>query len=80
MNNDAHHSGKVHSTHGFTRASATHGRYTQKHSHKEQHSCTAQSQPQEHSTGTHGVTATEHTTIQDLLNNGEHNTNTDTGG
>ena len=39
-----------------------------------------QSQPQKHSTGTHGVTATEYTTIQILLNNGEHNTNTDTGG
>ena len=79
MNTEAHHSGKGHSTHGFTRASVTHGRYTQKHNHKAQHSYT-QSQLQKHSTGTHGVTATEHNTIQNLLNNGEHNTNTDTGG
>ena len=40
MNTDVHHSGKAHSTHGFTRDSATHGRYTQKHNHKAQHSCT----------------------------------------
>ena len=31
------HRGKAHSTHGFTRASATHGRYTQRHNHKAQH-------------------------------------------
>ena len=80
MNTDAHHSGKAHLTHGFTRASATHGRYTQKHNHKGTAQLHTQSQPQKHSTGTHGVTATEHTTIQILLNNGEHNTNTDTGG
>ena len=119
MNTDAHHSGKAHSTHGFSRASATHGRYTQGHNHKAQHGYphshslrntarvhtesqpqtqgTArlhpQSQPQKHSTGTHTVTASEtqhgyarshshKNTIRrykNLLNNGEHNTNTDTG-
>ena len=97
MNTDAHHSGKAHSTHGFSRASATHGRYTQEHNHKARHGYTTvtasetqhgytrshshkhkaqhgythshslrntarvhtQSQPQKHSTGTHGVTATK---------------------
>ena len=58
MNTNAHHSGKAHSTHGFTTASATHGRYTQEHNHKAQHGYT-QSLPQKHSTGTHGVTATK---------------------
>ena len=79
MNTDAPHSGKAHSTHGFTRASATHGRYTQKHNHKAQHSYT-QSQPQKHSRGTHGVAATKTQYDTKSLKQWEHNTNTDTGG
>ena len=79
MNTDAHHSGKAHST--LFHKSLDHTRQiyaeTQPQGTAQLHT---QSQPQKHSTGTHGVTATEHTTIQILLNNGEHNTNTDTGG
>ena len=77
MNTDVHHSGKTHSTHGFTRASTTHGRYTQKHNHKAQHSCT-HSHSLRNTARVH--TESQHTTTQILLNNGEHNTNTDTGG
>ena len=58
MNTDAHHSGKAHSTHGFTTASATHGKYAYKNNSEAQHSYT-QSQLQKHSTRTHGVTATK---------------------
>ena len=65
MNTDAHHSGKAHSTNFFTRHS------------KVTHTVTA-------SETQHGYTQSHRhkNTIRykNLLNNGEHNTNTDTGG
>ena len=80
MNTDAQHSGKAHSTHGFTRASADIRRNTTTRHSTVAHTVTASETQHGYTRSHRNRTEPEHTTIQILLNNGEHNTNADTGG